>query len=112
MDRLVLLGIYAVLLAIIVGLEILRRSTPVMHAVLQLVATAMQGIIVVVAMLLLGQADNWWTQLLGLAAVLLATAATVASLRAADRLVLPFESAQPARAKRRDRVPQLPEGES
>jgi ABC-type polysaccharide/polyol phosphate export permease len=110
MDRLVLLSIYAVLLALVAGVEMLRRSTPVMRPVLQLVTTAMQGIIVVVAMLLLGRADNWWEQLLGLAVVILSVAATVASLRLAEQLVIPFEAPKPVRERRRDRVPELPEG--
>lgn len=110
MDRLVLLGIYAVLLALVAGVEMLRRSTPIMTPVLQLVGTAMQGIVVVVAMLLLGRADDWWTQLLGLAAVVLSAAATIASLRLAERMVIPFESPRPVRKRRSERTPELPEG--
>ncbi len=90
MDGLMLLGIYAFLLALVVGVEAVRRLPPILTPAAQALASAGQGLVLVAALLVLGRADSWWLQLVGVLAVAAAAATATGGIVVAHRLAEPF----------------------
>jgi NAD(P) transhydrogenase subunit alpha len=84
-DRELLLGVYVVLLAAIVGAQVVRRVPVPLHLPLLAGTGAVRALILVGALLVLGQADSWWLQLVGFLATVAAAANLVGGLVAADR---------------------------
>ena len=68
MDNSVLLGIYVFLLAIFLGVELIGRVPATLHTPLMSGTNAIHGIVLLGGMVVLGEADSWWLQLIGFVA--------------------------------------------
>ncbi len=71
MDREVLLAIYVLLLAVFLGVELIGKVPPTLHTPLMSGTNAIHGIVLLGAMIILGQADTWWLKAMGFLAVVL-----------------------------------------
>ena len=81
MDNSVLLGIYVFLLAIFLGIELIGRVPATLHTPLMSGTNAIHGIVLLGGMVVLGEADTWWLQLIGFLAVVLGAANVFGALR-------------------------------
>jgi NAD(P) transhydrogenase subunit alpha len=91
MDHSVLLGAYVFLLAIFLGVELIGRVPATLHTPLMSGTNAIHGIIVLGAMVLLGEANTWWLQLIGFIAVILGAANVFGAFVVTDRMLEMFK---------------------
>ena len=91
MDHGVLLGAYVFLLAIFLGVELIGRVPATLHTPLMSGTNAIHGIIVLGAMVLLGEADSWWLQLIGFLGVILGAANVFGAFVVTDRMLEMFK---------------------
>lgn len=91
MDDTVLLGAYVFLLAIFLGIELIGRVPAMLHTPLMSGTNAIHGIIVLGAMVLLGEADTWWLKLIGFIAVILGSANVFGAFMVTDRMLEMFK---------------------
>lgn len=87
-------------LAIFVGYHVVWNVTPALHTPLMSVTNAISAIIVVGAMLAAGSADGTWGQILGFAAVVLASINLFGGFMVTQRMLAMFkkkEKKQPAK---------------
>jgi H+-translocating NAD(P) transhydrogenase subunit alpha len=84
------LGLYVFVLAMLVGLELIRRVPPTLHTPLMSGANAISGITVVGALLVAGEGAGGWAWGLGLAAVIMATVNVVGGFLVTDRMLQMF----------------------
>ncbi len=91
MDREVLLAIYVLLLAIFLGVELIGKVPPTLHTPLMSGTNAIHGIVLLGAMIILGQADNWWLKIMGFLAVVLGAANVFGGFVVTDRMLEMFK---------------------
>ncbi|MCA9858394.1 MAG: NAD(P) transhydrogenase subunit alpha [Thermomicrobiales bacterium] len=91
MDREVLLAIYVLLLAVFLGVELIGKVPPTLHTPLMSGTNAIHGIVLLGAMIILGQADNWWLQVMGFLAVVLGAANVFGGFVVTDRMLEMFK---------------------
>ncbi len=91
MDREVLLAIYVLLLAIFLGVELIGKVPPTLHTPLMSGTNAIHGIVLLGAMIILGQADNWWLKVMGFLAVVLGAANVFGGFVVTDRMLEMFK---------------------
>lgn len=91
MDREVLLAIYVLLLAIFLGVELIGKVPPTLHTPLMSGTNAIHGIVLLGAMIILGQADNWWLKVMGFVAVVLGAANVFGGFVVTDRMLEMFK---------------------
>lgn len=91
MDQDVLLGAYIFLLAIFLGVELIGRVPSTLHTPLMSGTNAIHGIVLLGGMTILGQADSWWLQLMGFAAVVLGAANAFGGFVVTDRMLEMFK---------------------
>ena len=91
MDREVLLAIYVLLLAVFLGVELIGKVPPTLHTPLMSGTNAIHGIVLLGAMIILGQADTWWLQVLGFIAVVLGAANVFGGFVVTDRMLEMFK---------------------
>jgi NAD(P) transhydrogenase subunit alpha len=91
MDREVLLAIYVLLLAVFLGVELIGKVPPTLHTPLMSGTNAIHGIVLLGAMIILGQADTWWLQVLGFLAVVLGAANVFGGFVVTDRMLEMFK---------------------
>jgi proton-translocating NAD(P)+ transhydrogenase subunit alpha len=91
MDQEVLLGIYVFLLAIFLGVELIGRVPSTLHTPLMSGTNAIHGIVLLGGMIILGQADTWWLQIMGFIAVLLGAANAFGGFAVTDRMLEMFK---------------------
>ena len=91
MDREVLLAIYVLLLAIFLGVELIGKVPPTLHTPLMSGTNAIHGIVLLGAMIILGQADNWWLKVMGFIAVVLGAANVFGGFVVTDRMLEMFK---------------------
>jgi H+-translocating NAD(P) transhydrogenase subunit alpha len=91
MDREVLLAIYVLLLAVFLGAELIGKVPPTLHTPLMSGTNAIHGIVLLGAMIILGQADNWWLKVMGFLAVVLGAANVFGGFVVTDRMLEMFK---------------------
>jgi NAD(P) transhydrogenase subunit alpha len=97
MDAVTLLTI--VVLAVVVGFEVVSKVTSKLHTPLMSGANAIHGIILVGAIIVAGQADDPWVLVVALLAVVLATANMVGGFVVTDRMLEMFHTRKNASSK-------------
>jgi NAD(P) transhydrogenase subunit alpha len=96
MDSDVMMGAYIFLLAIFLGVELIGRVPSTLHTPLMSGTNAIHGIVVLGAMVILGQADEWWLQIIGFIAVVLGAANVFGGFVVTDRMLQMFKQRRPA----------------
>src|SRR5687768_14483800 len=86
--------IYIVILMIFVGIEVIGRVPSVLHTPLMSGANAIHGVIIIGAIIVMGQAekDNFLALILGFLAVVLGTLNVVGGFVVTDRMLEMFKS--------------------
>ena len=85
-----LIAIYVFVLAGFIGFEVITKVPPTLHTPLMSGANAISGITIIGALLIVGSGDSLLTQLLGVAAVILATINVVGGFMVTDRMLRMF----------------------
>lgn len=91
MDHNVMLGAYIFLLAIFLGVELIGRVPATLHTPLMSGTNAIHGIVLLGAMIVLGQADPWWLKIIGFLAVILGAANVFGGFVVTDRMLEMFK---------------------
>jgi NAD(P) transhydrogenase subunit alpha len=92
------LGAYVFLLAAFLGLELIRRVSPLLHTPLMSLTNAISAISVVGAIVVAGQEDaSRLSQVLGFVAVTAATINLVSGYLITDRMLKMFKKRGPAK---------------
>src|SRR5688572_17246234 len=100
MDNEFLLGVYVFLLAIFLGFELIGRVPATLHTPLMSGTNAIHGIVLLGAMLILGDVDNFVLQLIGFLAVVLGAANVFGGFVVTDRMLEMFRKKPGAGQKR------------
>ena len=85
------LGIYVFSLAMFVGFEVISRVPSVLHTPLMSATNAINGIVVLVAMLVSGPADTLLLQVLGFIPVVFGAANVIGGFVVTDRMLEMFK---------------------
>lgn len=85
-----LIAIYVFVLAGFIGFEVITKVPPTLHTPLMSGANAISGITIIGALLIVGSSDSVLTQVLGVAAVILATINVVGGFMVTDRMLRMF----------------------
>jgi NAD(P) transhydrogenase subunit alpha len=85
-----LLGVYVFLLAIFLGFELIGRVPSTLHTPLMSGTNAIHGIVVLGAMLILGEVDNFILQAIAFIAVILGAANVFGGFVVTDRMLEMF----------------------
>ena len=91
MDESVLLLLYITMLAIFLGVELIGKVPGTLHTPLMSGTNAIHGIVVLGAMIVLGQADTWWLRAIGFLAVVLGAANVFGGFVVTDRMLEMFK---------------------
>ncbi|HET8524315.1 MAG TPA: NAD(P) transhydrogenase subunit alpha [Thermomicrobiales bacterium] len=91
-----MMGAYVFLLAIFLGVELIGRVPSTLHTPLMSGTNAIHGIVLLGAMIILGEADAWWLQVLGFLAVILGAANVFGGFVVTDRMLQMFKQRRPA----------------
>lgn len=86
--------IYIVILMIFVGIEVIGRVPSVLHTPLMSGANAIHGVVIIGAIIVMGQAetDNYTALILGFIAVILGTLNVVGGFVVTDRMLEMFKA--------------------
>jgi NAD(P) transhydrogenase subunit alpha len=90
-DNDVVMGAYVFLLAIFLGVELIGRVPSTLHTPLMSGTNAIHGIVLLGAMIVLGEADSWWLQVIGFLAVVLGAANVFGGFVVTDRMLEMFK---------------------
>ena len=90
MDNNVLLGAYVFILAIFLGLEVINRVPATLHTPLMSGTNAIHGIVLLGAMLILGDVHSFPLKVLGFVAVVLGAANVFGGFVVTDRMLQMF----------------------
>lgn len=101
MDKEFLLGIYVLMLAIFLGVELIGRVPPTLHTPLMSGTNAIHGIVLLGAMIILGQADVWWLQVMGFIAVIFGAANVFGGFIVTNRMLDMFKRKPGAGARQK-----------
>ncbi len=83
-------SIYVLVLASIIGFEVISKVPTMLHTPLMSGSNAISGIILLGAIIVAAQNTSWWGQALALAAVFLATINAVGGFVVTDRMLAMF----------------------
>ena len=83
------------LLAIFLGIELIGRVPATLHTPLMSGTNAIHGIVLLGGMVVLGEADTWWLQLIGFLAVVLGAANVFGAFVVTDRMLEMFKGRKP-----------------
>ena len=83
--------IYMVILMIFVGIELIEKVPSVLHTPLMSGANAIHGVVIIGAIIIMGQADNIFAIILGFIAVVLGTLNVVGGFVVTDRMLDMFK---------------------
>ncbi|MCL4545305.1 MAG: NAD(P) transhydrogenase subunit alpha [Chloroflexi bacterium] len=86
-----LLGAYVFLLAVFIGFELISRVPSTLHTPLMSGTNAIHGIVLVGALLVLGEANDLLGRIIGLAAVVLGAMNVVGGFVVTDRMLDMFK---------------------
>jgi NAD(P) transhydrogenase subunit alpha len=82
---------YMVVLMIFVGIELIEKVPSVLHTPLMSGANAIHGVVIIGAIIIMGQADNIYATILGFIAVVLGTLNVVGGFVVTDRMLDMFK---------------------
>lgn len=85
------LMIYMVVLMIFVGIELIEKVPSVLHTPLMSGANAIHGVVIIGAIIIMGQADSIYATILGFIAVVLGTLNVVGGFVVTDRMLDMFK---------------------
>lgn len=85
------LMIYLVILMIFVGIELIEKVPSVLHTPLMSGANAIHGVVIIGAIIIMGQADNVFATVFGFVAVVLGTLNVVGGFVVTDRMLDMFK---------------------
>ena len=93
--------IYIVILSVFLGIEVIGRVPSVLHTPLMSGANAIHGVVVIGAIIVMGQAqtDNYTALVLGFFAVVLGTLNVVGGFVVTDRMLEMFKKKKPSSSK-------------
>ncbi|MCC6720684.1 MAG: NAD(P) transhydrogenase subunit alpha [Bacteroidia bacterium] len=83
--------IYLLLLMIFVGIELIEKVPSVLHTPLMSGANAIHGVVIIGAIIIMGQAENTLATILGFIAVVLGTLNVVGGFVVTDRMLEMFK---------------------
>ena len=90
-------SLYVFLLAAFVGLEVIRRVSPLLHTPLMSLTNALDAIAVVGAIVLVGEHKSNFAAVLGVIAIVAATSNVVGGFLITDRMLKMFKSSRPTK---------------
>ena len=90
------LDLYVFMLATFLGLEIIRKVSPLLHTPLMSLTNAISAIAVVGAILLAGEQESRLSTMLGAIAVFASTTNIVSGFLITDRMLKMFKRREPA----------------
>jgi H+-translocating NAD(P) transhydrogenase subunit alpha len=99
MDQQFLLAAYVFLLAVFLGIELIGRVPSTLHTPLMSGTNAIHGIVVIGGMVVLGEAETWYLQLIGFLAVVFGAANVAGAFVVTDRMLEMFRK-KPAGQKK------------
>jgi NAD(P) transhydrogenase subunit alpha len=85
------LMIYMVILMIFVGIELIEKVPSVLHTPLMSGANAIHGVVIIGAIIIMGQAESTYALILGFIAVVLGTLNVVGGFVVTDRMLDMFK---------------------
>ncbi len=85
------LMVYLVILMIFLGIELIEKVPSVLHTPLMSGANAIHGVVIIGAIIIMGQADNIYATILGFIAVVLGTLNVVGGFVVTDRMLEMFK---------------------
>lgn len=85
------LMVYLVILMVFVGIELIEKVPSVLHTPLMSGANAIHGVVIIGAIIIMGQADNLYATVLGFIAVILGTLNVVGGFVVTDRMLEMFK---------------------
>ena len=88
-------SLYVFMLAAIVGLEVIRRVSPLLHTPLMSLTNALDAIAVVGAIVLAGEHKSTLATVLGTLAIVAATSNVVGGFLITDRMLKMFKISRP-----------------
>ena len=90
------------MLAIFLGIEVISKVPTMLHTPLMSGTNAIHGIVIVGAILIAGAADDTFTKVVGVVAVVLASANVVGGFVVTDRMLQMFRRREPRRESNND----------
>ena len=90
------------MLAIFLGIEVISKVPTMLHTPLMSGTNAIHGIVIVGAILIAGAADDTFTKVVGVVAVVLASANVVGGFVVTDRMLQMFRRREPRRESNDD----------
>ncbi|HVB04262.1 MAG TPA: NAD(P) transhydrogenase subunit alpha [Chitinophagaceae bacterium] len=89
--------VYVVVLSIFLGIEVISRVPAVLHTPLMSGANAIHGVVIIGAIIVMGQADahNFLALFIGLVAVIVGTLNVVGGFVVTDRMLEMFSKKKP-----------------
>ena len=91
-------GLFVFMLAAFIGLEVIRRISPLLHTPLMSLTNALDAIAVVGAILLVGRHESRLSYILGMLAVIAATSNVVGGFLITDRMLKMFKKSSPTKS--------------
>jgi H+-translocating NAD(P) transhydrogenase subunit alpha len=88
-------SLYVFMLAAIIGFELIRRITPLLHTPLMSLTNALDAIAVVGAIILAGEHKSTLSAILGAIAIVAATSNIVGGFIITDRMLRMFKASRP-----------------
>jgi H+-translocating NAD(P) transhydrogenase subunit alpha len=89
-------------LAIFLGIEVISKVPTMLHTPLMSGTNAIHGIVIVGAIVIAGAADDTFTKVVGVVAVVLASANVVGGFVVTDRMLQMFRRREPKRESNND----------
>lgn len=83
--------IYLLILMIFVGIELIEKVPSVLHTPLMSGANAIHGVVIIGAIIIMGEATNMFATILGFIAVILGTLNVVGGFVVTDRMLEMFK---------------------
>ncbi len=83
--------IYLVILMIFVGVELIEKVPSVLHTPLMSGANAIHGVVIIGAIIIMGQAESMFATILGFISVILGTLNVVGGFVVTDRMLEMFK---------------------
>jgi len=83
--------VYLVILMIFVGIELIEKVPSVLHTPLMSGANAIHGVVIIGAIIIMGQAETMFATILGFVAVILGTLNVVGGFVVTDRMLEMFK---------------------
>jgi NAD(P) transhydrogenase subunit alpha len=83
--------IYLIILMIFVGVELIEKVPSVLHTPLMSGANAIHGVVIIGAIIIMGQAETLFATILGFIAVILGTLNVVGGFVVTDRMLEMFK---------------------